>query len=65
MKRLLYIAGGLGLLAFTAMLPMTPLRRHSAHADFFNAWDQEELAKLVHNCINAQVECGARRTGAR
>jgi hypothetical protein len=23
------------------------------HADFFNAWDQEELTTLVESCINA------------
>jgi hypothetical protein len=38
---------------------------YTAHADFFNAWDQAELTKLVQNCINAQVECGARRSTAR
>ena len=38
---------------------------YTAHADFFNAWDQTELTKLVHNCINAQKECGARRSSAR
>ena len=38
---------------------------YTAHADFFNAWDQTELTKLVHNCINAQVECKARGTGAQ
>lgn len=37
----------------------------TAHADFFNAWDQAELTKLVENCINVQVECGARRSAAR
>ena len=37
----------------------------TAHADFFNAWNQTELAKLVQNCINAQVECGARGRGTR
>jgi hypothetical protein len=38
---------------------------YTAHADFFNAWDQAELTKLVRNCINAQVECGARRSAAK
>jgi hypothetical protein len=28
--------------------------RYSAHADFINAWDQEELEKLVRRCINDQ-----------
>jgi Domain of unknown function (DUF1996) len=37
---------------------------YTPHADFFNAWDQAELTKLVRDCINAQVECGARKTGA-
>ena len=37
---------------------------YTAHADFFNAWDQGALTKLVQNCINAQVKCGARGFGA-
>ena len=36
---------------------------YTAHADFFNAWDQSELTKLVQHCINAQVDCRARGTG--
>jgi hypothetical protein len=31
---------------------------YTAHADFFNAWDQAELTRLVRDCINAQVDCG-------
>ena len=38
---------------------------YTAHADFFNAWNQAELTKLVQNCINAQVECGARGRATR
>jgi hypothetical protein len=29
--------------------------RYTAHADFINAWDQEELVKLVRTCINDQT----------
>ena len=32
----------------------------TAHADFFNAWDQAELARLVRACLNAGVHCGQR-----
>jgi Domain of unknown function (DUF1996) len=35
----------------------------SAHADFFNAWDQGFLAKEVDECLNATVQCGV--PGAR
>ena len=31
----------------------------AAHADFFNAWDQTTLTRLVRECINAGVHCGA------
>jgi hypothetical protein len=30
----------------------TPCGASTMHADFFNAWDQEELNRLVVNCIN-------------
>jgi hypothetical protein len=30
----------------------------SAHADFFNAWDEATLAGLVDGCLNARVHCG-------
>jgi hypothetical protein len=30
----------------------------SAHADFFNAWDQAFLTEEVDRCINAMVACG-------
>jgi hypothetical protein len=33
---------------------------YSAHADFFNAWDQSFLAQSVKDCINARVACGVR-----
>ena len=52
------IAGGVGV-----SLASGPA--YTAHADFFNAWNQAELTKLVQNCINSQVECGARRSAAR
>ncbi len=32
----------------------------SAHADFFNAWDQNTLVGLVDSCLNALRHCGAR-----
>lgn len=31
---------------------------YTMHADFFNAWTQTELASLVANCLNRQVNCG-------
>lgn len=30
----------------------------SAHADFFNAWNQGELTRLVNGCLNALRQCG-------
>ncbi len=30
----------------------------SAHADFFNAWDQQTLQALVDGCLNALRHCG-------
>jgi hypothetical protein len=30
----------------------------SGHADFFNAWDQAELTRLVDTCLNALRHCG-------
>ena len=30
----------------------------AGHADFFNGWDQEKLAQLVHDCLQADVNCG-------
>ncbi|MGH9280374.1 MAG: DUF1996 domain-containing protein [Acidimicrobiales bacterium] len=29
----------------------------TAHADFFNGWDQAELQRLVRSCLNAGVQC--------
>ena len=34
--------------------------QYSAHADFFNAWDQAFLAESVRDCLNAMVRCGVR-----
>lgn len=34
--------------------------QYSGHADFFNAWDQEFLARSVRECLNAQQRCGVR-----
>lgn len=33
---------------------------YSGHADFFNAWNQAELARLAEQCINAKLHCGAK-----
>jgi Domain of unknown function (DUF1996) len=52
------IAGGAG-------VSLSSGPAYTAHADFFNAWNQAELTALVKNCINAQVQCGARGRGAR
>ena len=35
----------------------------SAHADFFNAWRQDELQSLVDGCLNALRHCPARPSG--
>jgi Domain of unknown function (DUF1996) len=32
--------------------------QHSAHADFFNAWNQPVLRSLVDGCLNALRHCG-------
>lgn len=32
---------------------------YSAHGDFFNAWDQAELARQVKRCLNGGVICNA------
>jgi hypothetical protein len=32
-----------------------------AHADFWNTWSQPELERLVRDCLNALVMCGAQR----
>ena len=32
--------------------------QYSAHADFFNAWDQAFLTRAVAECLNVQVRCG-------
>ena len=29
----------------------------TAHADFFNTWDQAELERLVRSCLNAGAQC--------
>ena len=31
---------------------------YSAHADFFNAWNQTALERLVDACLNALRHCG-------
>ena len=38
---------------------------YTAHADFFNAWDQRELERLVRECLNSGVHCGARGPDGR
>jgi hypothetical protein len=30
----------------------------TAHADFFNAWDEDELQGLIDRCLNVPVMCG-------
>jgi Domain of unknown function (DUF1996) len=35
--------------------------RHSAHADFFNAWDQDALAGIVRRCAQALPRCARPR----
>ena len=30
---------------------------YTMHADFFNAWSQTALKKMIHNCIHANKEC--------
>ncbi|MGP3979620.1 DUF1996 domain-containing protein [Streptomyces sp. KR80] len=30
---------------------------YSMHGDFFNAWDEKELAALVDKCLNAHIDC--------
>jgi hypothetical protein len=32
----------------------------SGHADFFNAWNQTVLERLVNGCLNALRHCGQR-----
>jgi hypothetical protein len=32
--------------------------QYSAHADFFNAWNQTALTRLVNECLNALRHCG-------
>lgn len=32
--------------------------QHTAHADFFNAWDQRALQRLVDRCLNGLRHCG-------
>jgi hypothetical protein len=31
---------------------------YTAHADFWNTWDQPVLERLVTNCLNANQDCG-------
>jgi hypothetical protein len=31
---------------------------YTAHADFWNSWNQTRLNSLVANCLNADVDCG-------
>ena len=38
-----------------ALASGTPL---SAHADFFNGWDQDALEREVGACINRSLVCG-------
>jgi hypothetical protein len=31
---------------------------HSAHADFWNTWDQDKLEREVAVCLNRDLVCG-------
>jgi hypothetical protein len=31
----------------------------SGHADFFNAWNEQRLTRLVDFCLNGRRHCGA------
>ena len=37
---------------------LSSVGQFSAHADFFNAWNQAELTRLVDGCLNALRHCG-------
>ena len=52
------IAGGAGV-----TLASGPF--YTAHADFFNGWNEAELTHLVQVCMNAQIKCGAKGDTAR
>ena len=41
-----------------ANVELSSLGQFSAHADFFNAWNQGELTRLVNGCLNALRHCG-------
>ena len=34
----------------------------TAHADFWNTWDQDVMIRLTHDCINAGKQCGPQRS---
>jgi hypothetical protein len=34
----------------------------SAHADFWNTWNQAAMNKLTHDCVNAGRQCGPQRS---
>ena len=38
---------------------------YSAHADFFNAWNQDALAAKVQRCLNAGIVCGVDKPASR
>jgi Domain of unknown function (DUF1996) len=31
---------------------------YTAHADFWNTWDQTKLSALTANCLNKNIDCG-------
>lgn len=37
---------------------LSSVGQFSGHADFFNAWSQGELTRLVNGCLNALQHCG-------
>jgi hypothetical protein len=32
---------------------------YSGHADFVNSWNEQELVRLVRECLNSDRECGS------
>jgi hypothetical protein len=45
------VAGG-------ANVELASMGQYSAHADFFNGWNEKALKRLVHECLNALRHCG-------
>jgi hypothetical protein len=43
----------------TERIELASMTQLSGHADFVNAWQQDELERLVQRCLNALRRCGA------